>query len=160
MTDRDRRGLTYDLELYQAEVNTYIKIAKIDSQTGNDDAADKPEKFKYADWNKWEESVYIYLNSIITKAGIPLLYVIRKDLDQDVDWESLDRKVQQIHTAPLEGLLFDLDSERVLTLLKELCMKTEAETWFRNINCGQKAMQAFQRHYDGTDEGKRRVEEG
>ena len=98
MTDRDRRGLTYDLELYQAEVNTYIKIAKIDSQTGNDDAADKPEKFKYADWNKWEESVYIYLNSIITKAGVPLSYVIRKDLDQDV-----------VQTGILAEVAFDLD---------------------------------------------------
>ena len=55
MTDRDRRGLTYDLELYQAEANTYIKFAKIDSQIGKDDAADKPEKFKYANWNKWKE---------------------------------------------------------------------------------------------------------
>ena len=43
VTDRNRRGLTYDLELYQAKVNTYIKFAKIDSQIGKDDAADKPE---------------------------------------------------------------------------------------------------------------------
>ena len=64
--------------------------------------------------------MYIYLNSIITKAGVPLSYVIRKELEEHVDWESLDRKVQQIHTAPLEGLLFEHDSERVLTLLKEL----------------------------------------
>jgi len=159
VTDRDRRGLTYDMNLYQAELNTYIKFAKIDAQIGKDDAADKPEKFKYADWNKWEESVHIYLNSIITKAGIPLSYVIRKDLEDDADWESLDRKVQQIQTAPLEGLLFDLDSEKVLTLLKELCLKTEAEPWIRNIKCGREAMQALQRHYDGVDEGKRRVEE-
>ena len=47
VTDRDRRGLTYDLDLYQAELNTYIKFANIDSQIGKDDAADKPEKFKY-----------------------------------------------------------------------------------------------------------------
>ena len=29
VTDRDRRGMTYDLELYQAEINTYIKFAKL-----------------------------------------------------------------------------------------------------------------------------------
>ena len=92
VTDRDWRGLTYDMDLYQAELNTYIKFAKIDSQIGKDDAADKPEKFKYSDWNKWEESVYTYLNSIITKAGVPLSYVIRKELEEDTDWESLDRK--------------------------------------------------------------------
>ena len=92
------------------------------------------------------------MNSIIPKAGVLLSYVIRKGLDEDVDWESLNRKDQQIHTAPL-------DSERVLTLLKELCLNTEAETWFRNIKCGRKAMQALQKHYDGADEGKRRIDE-
>ncbi len=101
--------------------------------------------------------IYLF-NSVITNAGIPLSYVIQKDLDEDVEWESLDRKVQQI-TAPLEGLMFDVDSEKVLILLKELCITTEAETWFRNIKCGRKAMQALQKHYDGADEGKRRVEE-
>ena len=94
ITDRNRRGLTYDLDLYQAEANTYIKFAKIDSQIGKDDTADKPEKFKYSNWIKWEESVYIYLNSIITKAGVPLSYVIRKELEEDVDWEDLNRKDQ------------------------------------------------------------------
>ena len=33
------------------------------------DAADKPDKFKYSSWNKWEESVYIYLDSIVSKSG-------------------------------------------------------------------------------------------
>ena len=53
---------------------------------------------------------------------MPLLYVIRKDLDEDVEWELLDRRTQQIHTAPLEGFTFNIDSKRVLTLLKELCL--------------------------------------
>jgi len=157
VTDRDRRGLSYDLDLYQTEVKTYIQFAKIDSETGTDGTADKPAKFKYTDWIKWEESVYIYLKSIITKAGIPLSYVIRKDLDEDADWESLDRKNQQIHTARLEGLIFNSDSERVMELLKELCLMTEAEPWIRNIKCGREAMQALQKHYDGADEAKRRV---
>ena len=51
-----------------------------------------------------------------------------KDLAEDVEWESLDRKIQQIHTAPLEGFTFKIDTMRVLTLLKELCLETEAET--------------------------------
>ena len=85
--------------------------------------------------------------------------MIRKELEEDVDWESLNRKDQQIHTAPLEGLIFNMDSERVLTLLKELCLNTEAETWFRNIKCGRKAMRALQKHYDGADEAKRRIDE-
>ncbi len=103
--------------------------------------------------------MYIYLNSVTRKCGAPLAYVIRKDLVGDVEWESLDQKVQQIHTASLEGFKFNNDSERVLTLLKELCLDTEAETWFRNIKCSRKAMQALQVHYDGPDESKKRMEE-
>jgi len=71
---------------------------------------------------------------------------------------SLDRKTQQIYTASLEGFTFNIDSKRVLTLLKELCLYTEAEAWFRNIKCGRAAMKALQLHYDGPDESKQRKE--
>ena len=121
ITDRSRRGLYFDLSLYREEANSYITYAEIDAEIGSDDAADKPEKFKYASWNKWEESVYIYLDSIVSKSGAPLSYVIRKDLAQDAKWDELDRKTQKIQNASLEGFMFTIDSERVLTLLKELC---------------------------------------
>jgi len=71
----------------------------------------------------------------------------------------LDRKVQEITAALLQGFIFDIDSKRVLTLLKELCLDIEAETWFRNIKCGRATMKALQLHYDGPDESKRRKEE-
>jgi len=74
--------------------------------------------------------------------------VIRKDLEAGTKWEELERKVQQIHTAPLQGFTFNLDSKRVLTLLKELCLDTEAETWFRNIKCGRAVVKALQLRKD------------
>ena len=80
ITDRSRRGLTFDLKLYRQEADQYIHFAEVGSEIGNDEAADKPERFKYANWNKWEESVYIYLDSIVGKSDAPLSYVIRKDL--------------------------------------------------------------------------------
>jgi len=139
------------LDLYRQEATEYIYFAEIDSEIASDDAADKPDKFKYASWNKWEESVYIYLDSIVSKSGAPLSYVIRKDLPEDAKWDELDRKTQKIQNASLERFMFTIDSERVLTLLKELCLETEAETWFRNIKCGREAMKALQIHYDGPD---------
>ena len=89
----------------------------------------------------------------------PLSYVIRKELDAEVEWDTLDRDVQKIHAASLEGFMFNLDSKRVLAILKDLCLNTSAETWFRNIQCRRKAMQALQRHYDGPDEQHKRIEE-
>ena len=101
----------------------------------------------------------MYLYSLSSKCGAPLSYVIRTDWDKDMEWESLEREVQQIHAAPLEGFMFKMDSKRVLAILKDLCLNTGAETWFRNIQCGRKAMQALQRHYDGPDERQKRIEE-
>jgi len=88
ITDRSRRGLPFDLDLYKAEATQYISFAEKDSEIDKDEAADKPEKFKYANWNKWEESVYIYLDSVVSKNGAPLSYVIRKDLDEGIEWKA------------------------------------------------------------------------
>ena len=159
LTDRRRRGLAVDLDLYCQEADQYISLAEIDSMVAKDESITKPEKFKYSEWNQWEESVYLYLNSLTSTCGAPLSYVIRKDLGEDVEWESLDREVQKIHAAPLEGFAFNLDSKRVLAILKELCLNTSAETWFRNIKCGRRAMVALQRHYDGPDEQHKGLEE-
>ena len=123
----------------------------------NESSITKLEKFKYSEWNQWEESVYVYLNSITSNCGAPLSYVIRKDLGQEVECDSLDREVQKIHAAPLEGFMFNLDSKRVLAILKDLCLNTGI--WFWNIQCGRQAMKALQRHYDGPDEQHKRIEE-
>jgi len=88
-----------------------------------------------------------------------LSYVIRKDLANGTDWNELDYRTQQIHTAALEDFIFTIDSKHVLTLLKELCLDTEAESWFKNAKCGRESMTALQLHYDGPDENKRRKEE-
>jgi len=81
ITDRSRRGLSFDLDLFRQGACSYITYAEIDAEIGKDEAADKPQKFKYVNWNKWEESVYIYLDSVVRKSGTPLSYVIRKDLE-------------------------------------------------------------------------------
>jgi len=52
LTDRRRRGLSFHLDLYRQEANEYISFAQIDAETENDEAADKPDKFKYSSWNK------------------------------------------------------------------------------------------------------------
>jgi len=97
------------LNLYRQEADQYIQFVEIDSEIDKDKAADKPDKFKYSSWNKWEESVYIYLDSIVGKNDAPLSYVIRKDLEEGTEYDKLDRKVQQIHTAPLQGFTFNLE---------------------------------------------------
>jgi len=92
--DRSRRGLTFDLNLCRQEADQYTQFAEIDSEIDKVEAADKPDKFKYSSWNKWEESVYIYLDSIASKNGALLSYVIRKDLEEGTEWDKLASNVQ------------------------------------------------------------------
>ena len=83
-----------------------------------------------------------------------LSYVIRKDTSIPKDSENRD--VQIIYKASLVGKMFTRDSRKVLDILKELTLGTDAETWIKGLKCGRKAMQELQAHYDGTSEGARR----
>ncbi len=49
LTDRRRRGLVVDLNLYCQEADEYISLAEIDSMMAKEETITKPEKFKYSD---------------------------------------------------------------------------------------------------------------
>ena len=57
---------------------------------------------------------------------------------------------------PQQGNIFSRDTKKVLAILKELTVYTDAETWIKGKSCGQEAMMAFQNKYDGKSEGERR----
>ena len=44
------------------------------------DKAEKPAKFAHDKWIEWEESIITYFSAIENSRGIPLLYVIRKEV--------------------------------------------------------------------------------
>ena len=48
--------------------------------------------------------------------------------------------------------MFTRDLGRVLDILKELNLQTDAATWIKCLKCGRKAMQELQAHYDSTSE--------
>lgn len=52
VTDKYRRGLSVNLDLYCQEVDEYISLAEIASVLTKDDIADKPDKLKYSNWNR------------------------------------------------------------------------------------------------------------
>ena len=82
--------------------------------------------------------------------GVPLSYVIRKYRSSPKDSENRD--VQIIYVESLVGNMFTRDLGRVLDILKELTLRTDAETWIKCLKCGRKAMQELQAHYDSTSE--------
>ena len=160
VNDATSRGVLIDLNIYEQDPDTCIQNAALaaDHAAKDSTSANKPEKFAYKSWITWEESVDIYLESIISSSrGAPLSYVIRKDLPTGTNHNDLDATQQKVYTPPLHGFAFDIDTKQVLTLIKELCLGTESEVWIQNIKCGRQAMQALRTHYDGPDEAKKRT---
>ena len=60
-----------------------------------------------------------------------------------------------IQHASLEIAMLKRDSKRVLIILKELTLGTDAKTWIKGIKCDQFTMNASQTHYDGPSEEDR-----
>ena len=79
---------------------------------------------------------------------MPLSYVIRKDTSSPEDSENRD--VQIIYQASIVWNRYTRDSRKVLDILKELTLGTDAETWIKGLKYRRNAMQELQAHYDGT----------
>ena len=77
-----------------------------------------------------------------------LYYVIRKDTSRPEDSENRD--VQIIYHASIVGNMFTRDSRKVLDIIKEMTLGTDAETCIKGIKCFRKANQELLSHYDGT----------
>ena len=158
-TDSSLRNLPLDVNIYKTDANVYKMNAELDHLDSEKDAitVDKPKKFQYKDWIEWEESVYMYFDSLKNLQNIPLSYVIRKDLGAGVVIDPNDRKKQMIYHASLNGFLFNKDNTTVGNIIRECCLGTDAESWITNINGGREAMTALRSHYDGPDEAKKRL---
>lgn len=154
VTDKLLRGAEPDPQEYVKDRRVHIVEAELAAEKGDEPEVDKPGTFKYDDWIAWEESVYLYLNSVKNRYGIPLSYVIRKEYKGD--FNDLDREDQIIHHAQLSGPCFTRDTRTVFDLIKQCVLNTPADDWIKGLRCGRKAMLALQEHYDGDAEGHRR----
>ena len=160
VTDCSLRNLPLDVDIFKANADDYRANAEYEyrESEADDISIDKPAKFEYKNWIAWEESVYMYFDSITNLKGAPLSYVIRKDLVETADLAAMTRKEQIIYNSPLTGFVFNLDSKTVLSIIKECTLDSDAETWIKNIRCGREAMKILQKHYDGPDEARKRLD--
>lgn len=160
VSDTLLRNQPVNVNVYKADADNYRVNAELDYRDSKADnvTVDKPKAFEYQKWIEWEVSVYSYFSSLNNLKGVPLSYVIRKDLAQGITVASLnERKQQIIYNSPLQGYLFSKDDETVGNILQECCLGTEAESWIKNIKGGRRMMQTLQLHYDGPDEAKKRL---
>ena len=160
VTDTILRNQLLDVNVYKANSDDYKVNAELDYRESKADnvTVDKPKAFEYQKWIEWEVSVYSYFSSLSNLKGVPMAYVIRKDLSQGMTVGQLvERKQQIIYNSPLTGYLFGKDDETVGSILQECCLGTEAESWIKNIRGGRRMMQTLQLHYDGPDEARKRL---
>ena len=156
VTDCIRHSKQVDVDKYKGNPDEYKDCAEVYYLEGKQDgvSVSKPEKFEYKNWIEWEESVYTYFESVSNSNNIPLMYVIRKDLN---DVAPSGRKEEIIYHASRNGYLFSQDNKRVGDIIRELCLGTEAEAWLNNHKGGMECMDALRLHYDGPDEAERRM---
>ena len=157
-TDRRLRGKDLNLNLFDENtLEESLEESELHfEESEKKDEAEKPVKFTHDKWIQWEESIITYFSAIKNSRGIPLSYVIRKE-NEDISEVTADiRDQEMINNASLAGPMFIRDSKRILTILKELTIGTDAETWMKGKKCGRLAMEALQNHYDGPSEGERR----
>ena len=150
------RGLDANLMHFnEAMLNDSIEMAQMDDERKESRSAnDKPDAFKAGEWIKWESKLVDYFHSVYNTKNIPLSYVIRKAATKE--HHEMSRDEQIIHSAALEGPLFEVDTKDVLRVIKELTTGTPAEAWVKNTTCGRTAMQQLRDHYDGMAEGEKR----
>ena len=52
--------------------------------------------------------------------------------------------------------MFSHDTKKVLEIIKEITVYTDAEKWMKGKRCGRESMLTFQNHYDVKSEGEYR----
>ena len=113
----------------------------------------KPKSFtKTTSWIDWEITFINYLKLIPGRIGVPLAYVLRRDVAPN---PALAAPILEyyIANAPLDGEIFNEDSQQVLTLLLTFVTEnTEIEAIIRTatLTDGRIAHQALVARFEGT----------
>ena len=157
--DRKRRNLPIDADEFDDDLlDDCITKMELD-EVEKDSKIEAPASLtKAEDWVKWELSMVNYLMTIKGASGIPLAYIVRKEVDEDYEFENEVEEL--IYQAPLDGVVFQTDNKKVYEILKSKLIGTDNYEWIvkynRSMN-GREAMSALRRHYDGMGETKKRI---
>ena len=78
--------------------------------------------------------MYTYFTATKNSLGVLLTYVIRKTPAPSSIVTYREQEI--IQNAPLQGNRFYHDTKKVLAILKELIVDTDAEKWMKGKRCG------------------------
>ena len=159
--DKKRRNQEIDIDEFdEAKLEECIIKLEVDNKD-EDSKVDAPGQLKVADdWVKWELALYNYLMSITGASGVPLAYVIRKEIEDIGDYTFENDVERLIHEAPLEGPIFNADNHQVYRIIKSKLVGTDSWEWisqYDRTENGRATMNTLRTHYDGPGEITKRV---
>ena len=159
--DRKRRDREIVIEDFTEEVLEDC-IVKLEMDDVDERAkVDAPGTLKGAeDWVQRELALQNYLMNVKGVSGIPLAYVIRKEILDVEDYEFENEVERLIHEAPHDGPAFAADNQQVYRIIQSKLVGTENYEWisqYETSQDGRSTMNTLRTHYDGPGEIKRRI---
>ena len=134
MTDFTQRGKIIDLNNFKTDIIAdaieEYQLDFEDKRHGKGELS-KPKEFSHEKWTQREDIIYNYFASRKNSCGVLLTYVIRKDTSSPEDSEKRDAQI--IYQASLVGNMFTRDSRKILDIIKELTLGTDAKTWIKGL---------------------------
>ena len=158
--DHLRRGLTPDeTDWTLATCKDAIDFMDMEEARGEEDnKIEPPGKLKESDWVQWELKLTNFLQNMYGNSGVPLHYVIRKDLPDGHVFANDEERL--VHECPLNGLVFDEDNRKVFGVIKQAVADTQNWDWIKRLNRaqdGRGAMTLLRSHFDGPGEVEKRI---
>ena len=157
--DKQRRGQPINPVDFTAPVmESYIMKARgsIDGTAEIAFTLPDPPKLKESTFMDWEESVLTHLRAKTGTRGIPLSYVIRRDLPDGSTPDDLTDDVERlIYEANRTGEDFDRDNQAVGAYLNGLLAGQPAAAWIRahrDTNDGLQIMTTLRVHFLGASQ--------
>jgi len=114
-----------------------------------------------ARWKDWEPKFKNYLSYILGVTGVPLLYVICKEILPDCTATFADSIKQTIQQAPLNGTAYCADRVTVLQVLSLFTTRQLSATWIRGLarhRDGCRSMKTLQDYLAGEGNATQRIE--
>lgn len=159
--DRRRRSLDLDHEAFDNQVITdCLEKLDLEERAPEDNKVKSPGKLQTSatGWIQWELGFENYLAGIKGAQGLPIVYVIRKDLP--ADHVHVNDDTEQLYQIPLVGQLYENDNKAVYLQLKQCVLNTEGWEWIKSYDANQNgrlSMQKLRLHYDGPAATSKRI---
>lgn len=160
--DHHRRGQEADVDDFDLDIcKEALERMDIEEKRDLEDAKiDAPGKLKSAEWLQWELKLVNFLQSIPGASGVPLNYVIRKDVPDEYDF--VNEQEELINMCPLVGAIYNEDNRKVFGIIKQSVAETPNWDWIKTLNRaqdGRAAMEMLRNHFDGPGEIEKRIAE-